>query len=91
MITSGYPIVLGALDPGEGVATPPPWPLRDRLEPGEALPESLEDGRETEVGPSLGDLRPDVDREPADERDRDRGGLIAGGGSGGGALGTIGS
>ena len=61
MTSSGYPMVLGAADPGAEVATPSPWPLRERLESyGEAFPESLEEGRETDAGPSsLVDLRLD--------------------------------
>ena len=56
---------------------------------GDALPESLEEGLETEAGPSslIVDGRFDVrleEREEADERDRERGGFMHGGGSGGG-------
>ena len=56
-----------------------------------ALPESREEGRETEAGPS--DIEPLVDfpRELPADLDRDRGGLIAGGGKGGGPIGKFGS
>ena len=101
MTSSGYPKVLGTDDPGGEVRTPPPWSLlRERDETlGETFPESLEEGRDTEVGPSeFVDLRRDDCREeaePPEERERDRGGLIAGGGSGGGtrgkSFGTFGS
>ena len=86
-----------ASEPGGEEVSPPPLRLpRERSDSqGDAFPDSLVEGRETDVGPSLFvDLRLDdcrEDCEPPDERERDLGGRIAGGGSGGGALGTIGS
>ena len=50
----------------------------------DTLPESLEDGRETEAGPSEIEPLGDDLREPCEDRERDRGGRIAGGGKGGG-------
>ena len=72
-------------------STPPPSGAAARAaEPddGEAFPESFEEGRETEVGPSETEpLREDF-RDPAD-LDLDRGGRMAGGGKGGGSCGKI--
>ena len=88
--------MLGTDDRGVEVRTSSPGHVPERLETlGDTFPESLEEGRETDVGPSLSvDLRLEDCREeaePPDERERDRGGRIAGGGSGGGTLGIIGS
>ena len=86
-------MVLGTAEPGGEVVTSAPRSLRDRPETlgtlEEIFPESLEEGRETEVGPSLFvDLRREDCREeaePPEERDREREeGAVAGGGSGGG-------
>ena len=64
---------------------------------GETLPESREEGRETEAGPSeiepgflypagTGAVAPEP-ADPAEDLERDRGGRIAGGGKGGGSTG----
>ena len=57
--------------------------------PGETLPESHQEGRETERGPSETEPLADKRRDPAVDRDRDLGGRIAGGGNGGGSSGKI--
>ena len=71
------------VDGAEALASvPSPWL-------GETLPESREEGRDTDAGPSEIEPFEDLPRDPCDERDRDRGGLIAGGGKGGGSIGKI--
>ena len=69
--------MLGAADPGGEVATPPPLSL-------DTLPESFEDGLETDEGPS--EIEPFLDKIDFGDCDLDleRGGPTAGGGSGGG-------
>ena len=56
----------------------------------EALPESRDDGLETEEGPSETEPRTEDFRDPAEDLDRERGGRIAGGGNGGGSTGKNG-
>ena len=67
---------------GTGPVAPEPF--------GETAPESREEGRDTEVGPSETEPREDALCDPPEDRDRDRGGRIAGGGNGGGSNGKVG-
>ena len=67
--------------PGAGERSPQP--------DGEALPESRDEGRDTEVGPSETEPLRDDFRDPAEDLDLDRGGRMAGGGKGGGSCGKI--